>query len=298
MQNHEGIVSLDDQPKISQMDKLLFCLFLAIAFHAMLVFGVGFQIPDFSKSSSNKTFNVVLAQFETKNKPEKADFIGQADQEAGGESEELLAPSALEKAMFNDPNQISSDPQLTAQQSINNEVSPEYITSNKGNTSYQNQVEKSEERQMEVPDTESLLEKSYQLSGLIANLDSEQINQAKKAKKRQVSAAIHRSSDALYLDTWRRKIETIGNQNYPEKAKRDKIYGNLTLKVAINQNGTINQVYVMKSSGKKLLDDAAVRIVRLAAPFKPLTDEMKKDTDVLEIIRIWRFQEDNRVHTS
>jgi len=298
MQNHEGIVSLEEQPKISQVDKLLFCLFLAVAFHAMLVFGVGFKVPDFSESSSSKTFNVVLAQFETKTKPEKADFIGQADQEAGGESEELLAPSALEKAMFNDPNQISSDPQLTAQQSINNEVSPEYITSNNGNISYQNQVEKSEEQQINIPDTESLLEKSYQLSGLIANLDSEQINQAKKAKKRQVSAAIHRSSDALYLDTWRRKIETIGNQNYPEKAKQDKIYGNLTLKVAINQNGTINQVYVMKSSGKKLLDDAAVRIVRLAAPFKPLTDEMKKDTDVLEIIRIWRFQEDNRVHTS
>jgi len=298
MQNHDGIISLEDQPKISQMDKLLFCLFLAVAFHAMLIFGVGFKIPDFSNTSANKTFNVVLAQFETKNKPEKADFIGQADQEAGGESEQLLAPSALEKAMFNDPDQISSDPQLTPQQQLNNDVAPEYITSNNGKISYQDQLEKTEEQQAEIPDTESLLEKSYQLSGLIANLDSQQINQAKKAKKRQVSAAIHRSSDALYLDTWRRKIETIGNQNYPEKAKQDKIYGNLTLKVAINQNGTINQVYVMKSSGKKLLDDAAVRIVRLAAPFKPLTDEMKKDTDVLEIIRIWRFQEDNRVHTS
>jgi len=76
------------------------------------------------------------------------------------------------------------------------------------------------------------------------------------------------------------------------------MYGNLTLKVAINQNGTINQVSIMKSSGKKLLDDAAIRIVRLAAPFSPLTEEMKKDTEILEIIRVWRFQEDNRVHTS
>ncbi len=298
MQNHDGTISLESQPKISQLDKLLFCLFLAVAFHAMLLFGVGFKVPDLSKGSVNKTFNVVLAQFESKDKPEKADFIGQADQEAGGESEKLVAPSAIEKAQFNDPDRTSSEPQLAPQQQKNDQVSPEYITSNSDRISYQNKTKNSEEQQSEVLDTESLLQKSYQLSGLIANLDNQQINQAKKAKKRQISAAIHRSSDALYLDSWRRKIEQIGNQNYPEKAKKDKIHGNLTLKVAINQNGTINQVSIMKSSGKKLLDDAAIRIVRLAAPFKPLTDEMKKDTDILEIIRIWRFQEDYRIHTS
>jgi protein TonB len=298
MQNHDGTISLAKQPKISQTDKLLFCLFLAVAFHGLLFFGIGFKIPDLSKGSVNKTFSVVLAQFETKNRPEKADFIGQADQEAGGESEQLLAPSALEKAQFNDPNSISSEPQLAPQQHMNNSVSPQYIASDRGKDSTQNQSALTKEQPSDIPDTQSLLQKSYQLSGLIANLDNQQINQAKKAKKRQVSAAIHRSSDALYLDSWRRKIETIGNQNYPEKAKQDKIYGNLTLKVAINQNGTINQVSIMKSSGKKLLDDAAIRIVRLAAPFKPLTNEMAKDTDILEIIRIWRFQADNKVHTS
>ena len=298
MQNHDGTISVDGQPKISQTDKILFCLFLAVAFHALLLFGIGFKIPDLSSGSVNKTFNVVLAQFETKNKPEKADFIGQADQEAGGESEQLLAPSAIEKAQFNDPDRVSSEARLAPQQQLDNQVSPEYITSDNNKISYLNRSEISKEQQSEIPDTKSLLQKSYQLSGLIANLDNKQINQAKKANKRQVSAAIHRSTDALYLDTWRRKIERIGNQNYPERAKLQKIYGNLTLKVAINQNGTINQVSIMKSSGKKLLDDAAIRIVRLAAPFKPLTEEMSKDTDILEIIRIWRFQADNKVHTS
>lgn len=298
MQNHDGTISLDSQPKISQMDKILFCLFLAVAFHALLLFGVGFKVPDISKLPMSKTFNVVLAQFETEHKPEKADFIGQADQEAGGESEKRLAPSALEKAMFIDPDKISSEPQLRAQQQTDNQISPEYIASIRGKDDSQKQLETKKDKRAEIPDTDTLLQKSYQLSGLIANLDNQQINQAKKAKKRQVSAAIHRSSDALYLDSWRRKIELIGNQNYPEKAKQDKIYGDLTLKVAINQNGTINQISIMKSSGKKLLDDAAIRIVRLAAPFKPLTKDMSKDTDILEIIRIWRFQADHRVHTS
>ncbi|MBV1908347.1 MAG: TonB family protein [Kangiellaceae bacterium] len=298
MQNHDGTISLDSQPKISQTDKLLFCVFLAVAFHALLFFGVGFKVPELSNSPLNKTFNVVLAQFESETKPEKADFIGQANQEAGGESEALLAPSATEKAQFNDPDSQSSEPQLPPMQQVNKKNTPELLASLEGTRKQQKKIDSQIESEKNIPDTQSLLQKSYELSGLIANLDNKQINQAKRSKKRQVSAAIHRSSDALYLDTWRRKIERIGNLNYPEKAKQDKIYGNLTLKVAINRNGTINQVSIMKSSGAKLLDDAAIRIVRLAAPFSPLTEEMKKDTEVLEIIRVWRFQEDNRVHTS
>ncbi len=297
MQNSDGTISLSTQPNIGQMDKLLFCLFLAVAFHGLLLFGVGFKIPDLSKSSMNKTFNVVLAQFESEDKPDKADFIGQADQEAGGESEKILAPSALDKAQFNDPNKQSSEIQLPPQQQTNDQIAPKYLASSNGRPSDQDKIKDNEDQQNEIPDTDVLLQKSYELSGLIANLDNQQINQAKSAVKRQVSASIHRSSDALYLDTWRRKIEEIGNQNYPEKAKQDKIYGNLTLKVAINKNGTINQISVMRSSGKKLLDDAAVRIVRLAAPFKPLSKEMREGTDILEIVRIWRFQADNRVYT-
>ncbi len=298
MQNHDGTISLEEQPKISQTDKVLFCLFLAVIFHSLLLFGIGFKVPETSSAPINKTFNVVLAQFETKDKPKKADFIGQADQQAGGESEKQLAPSALEKALFNDPDQISSESQLSSQQLTNSSNSSQYITSQQSDTVSQNKTEKEKPDQNQIPDTQYLLNKSHQLSGLIANLDSQQINQAKKSKIRQVSAAIHRSSDALYLDTWRRKIEKIGNQNYPEKAKSEKIYGNLTLKVAINKNGTIRNIHIIKSSGKKLLDDAAIRIVRLAAPFSPLTDEMKKDTDILEIIRIWRFQTDHKIHTS
>jgi periplasmic protein TonB len=297
MQNHDGTISLELQPKISQMDKLLFCLFLAVAFHALLLFGVGFKVPDLASSPMNKTFNVVLAQYESETKPETADFIGQADQQGGGESEKLVAPSAKEKALFNDPNKVSSEQQLSTQQLSKQQKSPRFISGNSREFLIQELTENDTDRKNELPDTETLLQKSFELSGLIANLDNQQILQAKKSKTRQISASIHRSSDALYLDSWRRKIETIGNQNYPEKAKKDKIYGDLTLKVAINRNGTINNISIMKSSGKKLLDDAAIRIVRLAAPFSPLTDEMKKDTDVLEIIRIWQFKEDHRVHT-
>ncbi|WP_444995641.1 energy transducer TonB [Aliikangiella sp. IMCC44359] len=297
MQNHQGIIDLENQPKISQLDKVMFCSFLAIAFHALLFFGLGFKLPDLTSSQYEKTFNVVLAQFEAEKKPEKADFIGQANQEGGGESEQLLAPSATEMAQFNDPNQISSEPQQRLQQQNSQQPTPEILTA-QGNQTALAKIKDISEQSEKLPDAASLIDKSYRLTGLIANLDNRNINQAKKARKRPISASIHRSSDALYLDSWRRKIERVGNQNYPTQAKVDKVFGNLTLKVSINRDGTVHDIKIMKSSGSKILDDSALRIVRLAAPFKPLTKEMSKDTDILEIIRVWQFQPDYSLQTN
>lgn len=296
MQNNQGVIDLGNQPKVSQLDKLLFCCFLAVAFHLILLFGLGFKLPELSANKYEKTFNVVLAQFEAEKKPEKADFIGQANQEGGGESEQLIAPSSTQKALFNDPDKISSELQQK-QRSANNQLTPEYIHS-KGQKYAQNPPEKITDSSKTSSDTASLIDKNYQLSGLIANLDNENVNQAKKGRKRAVSASIHRASDALYLDSWRRKIERVGNNNYPDKARLNNVFGNLTLKVSINKDGTINQVYILESSGHKILDDAALKIIRLSAPFKPLTKEMAKDTDILEIIRVWRFQPNHHLNTN
>jgi len=297
VQNNQGTIDSNGQARISQSDKLFFCVFLALAFHGMLFFGVGFKLPELASSHNVKTFNVVLAQFEADKRPEKADFVGQANQEGGGDSEQLLAPKATEMALFNDPDQISQEPAPAQAFTQFSPPASEVITS-QGRLSNTFKPTEHTQRQKNIPDAASLIDKSYQLSGLIATLDNQNSNQARKGRKRAVSASIHRASDALYLDSWRRKIERIGNLNYPEKAKLEKIYGNLTMRVAINKDGTINDVSIMQSSGIKTLDDAALRIVRLSAPFSPLTREMSKDTDILEIIRVWQFQPDYRLKTN
>lgn len=296
MQNYQGVIDTESQPKISQFDKVLFCGFLALAFHAMLLFGLGFKLPDLSSSNNTKTFNVVLAQFEAENKPEKADFIGQANQEGGGESEQLLAPSATEMAQFNDPDQVASEPQQVQKSLSQQRPTPEILTAN-GRLRTSITPDIPDESADEIPDAASLIDKSYRLTGLIANLDNQNVNQSKANRKRTISAAIHRSSDALYLDNWRRKIERIGNKNYPKEAKLNNVYGDLRLNVAINRDGTVHHIKIEKSSGSKILDNAALKIVRLAAPFKPLTQEMAKDTDILQIIRVWRFQPGNLLQT-
>jgi protein TonB len=95
------------------------------------------------------------------------------------------------------------------------------------------------------------------------------------------------------LDTWRRRIEAVGNVNYPEPARRQEIYGSLRLLVAILPDGDVDDIQILQSSGFSVLDQAAIDIVRMAAPFAPFPEEMLQNVDILEIIRTWRFHEGN-----
>jgi len=91
------------------------------------------------------------------------------------------------------------------------------------------------------------------------------------------------------MEAWRSKVERIGNLNYPDEARKRKLSGSLILDVALNPDGSVNDVVVRRSSGQKILDDAAIRIVHLAAPFAPFPADIRKDTDILHITRTWQF---------
>ena len=85
------------------------------------------------------------------------------------------------------------------------------------------------------------------------------------------------------------KVERVGNLNYPDEARRNRLSGHLILDVALNPDGSINEITIRKPSGHKVLDDAAVRIVELAAPYAPFPDSFRKETDILHITRTWQF---------
>jgi protein TonB len=91
------------------------------------------------------------------------------------------------------------------------------------------------------------------------------------------------------MEAWRAKVERIGNLNYPEAARQQGLSGSLILDVGLKPDGSIDDIIIRKSSGHKLLDDAAVRIVQLAAPYSPFTDDIKSETDILHITRTWQF---------
>lgn len=109
------------------------------------------------------------------------------------------------------------------------------------------------------------------------------------ARRRRVQEGKPSIVDALYLDGWKRKVERVGNLNYPAEARRLGLSGSLRLRVLLTQDGSLAEATVLSSSGEAILDEAALKIVHLAAPFAPFPPAMRKEADVLEIVRTWQF---------
>jgi protein TonB len=129
---------------------------------------------------------------------------------------------------------------------------------------------------------------------LKAQLDLQRQEFAKRPRRYTITSASTKADrDAIYLDNWRKRIEGVGNLNYPTAASEQGIYGTLRVLVAINPDGTVNDIRILRSSGERVLDEAAVRIVQLSAPFQPFPPAMRAEVDVLEIIRTWQFQRGN-----
>lgn len=99
-----------------------------------------------------------------------------------------------------------------------------------------------------------------------------------------------------YLDDWRRKVERIGAMNYPEEA-RGRFFGSLVLSVALRPDGNVDRILVVRSSGNKVLDDAAKRIVMMSAPFAPFPASIRQETDYLDITRTWNFTRGDALET-
>ena len=134
-----------------------------------------------------------------------------------------------------------------------------------------------------------------EIARLTAELERKGSAYAKRPRRKAISASTTEYKYAAYLDAWRRKVESIGNLNYPDEARRKRLYGDLVLHVAVRSDGSVERIRLLHSSGHKLLDDAAKGIVRLAAPFAPFPPDILEETDILDITRTWQFLSSNRL---
>lgn len=140
-----------------------------------------------------------------------------------------------------------------------------------------------------TPTATQLLTNSFKIASLSAEIRRKTEARAKRPRQKFISANTKEYKYAAYMEAWRSKVERIGNLNYPEQARKQRLSGSVRLDVALNQDGSINKITITNSSGKKILDDAAISIVRLAAPYSPFPQQIKDDTDILHIIRTWKF---------
>jgi protein TonB len=144
---------------------------------------------------------------------------------------------------------------------------------------------------------EDLLAAGLEIDRLEAQIAKQQEAYQKRPRRRSLGARAKAADDALYLEAWRQKVERIGNMNYPRAARNQKLYGKLQLTVSIRSDGSIEGITIDKSSGSKVLDNAAINIVKLAAPYSKFSPQMRKTTDILGITRTWTFTNEDALHT-
>ncbi|MDG2252492.1 MAG: TonB family protein [Methylophilaceae bacterium] len=115
----------------------------------------------------------------------------------------------------------------------------------------------------------------------------------KKIRSKKISSSTADYEYRLYFEAWRQKVERIGALNYPEAAKSG-IFGSLRLTVSLNQDGNVQDMVINKSSGYAALDEAAISIVRMGAPYAKFSNRMRNEVDVIRITRTWKFTEENK----
>lgn len=141
-----------------------------------------------------------------------------------------------------------------------------------------------------APSGTALIARSFEIASLDAEIAERMEVKAKRPRRKFISATTAEYKYAAYMEAWRAKVERIGNLNYPDEARRDRLSGSLILDVALNADGSVNEITVRRPSGFPVLDDAAIRIVNLAAPYAPFPDEFNREVDILHITRTWQFK--------
>lgn len=270
-------------------DKLGFFFCLAAALHAAVILGIGFT-EELRKQSAPR-LEITLAKHKSIN-TEEADFLAQNDQAGSGTLDEkaLLTTDKLRPLR----DSVHSTPETLSLAKRQLVADGHKVLST--NSQAQNQAVKVDKKQEQTPEPVDGHADTTQLSREIASLQAKLAIQrqayAKRPRIRTLSSTSTKAAiEAQYLNQWRTEIETIGNNNYPEQARRKGIEGSLRLMVALFPDGSIRNVEILQKSGYPLLDAAALRIVLLAAPFPPFPVELRKKVDVLEIIRTWRFEQ-------
>lgn len=278
-----------DRPEaeVGAGDRLSFALFLVAALHVAIILGISFVLPQ--PREATRSLEVTLAQFQSREVPMDADFLAQADQEASGDLDE--AREMTTERPSRDDAAVLADAFEPAAPIAREDSDARSVTSRDSAFRVQDSeaVIKKPEASPELRDV--MLRRAQALSSLDARQSTEIQQDARGPRVRRITSASTRTAvEAAYVNAWRNKIETLGNLNYPAQARRHSLEGDLRVLVEIDASGALRDVRILDSSGSAVLDEAAMRIVRLGAPYLPFPEEMRRNAEILQIVRTWQFR--------
>jgi len=269
---------------VTAIDRMTLTLFFALILHAMIILGITFGLHD-EPAHENvlPTLDITVSNRRTP-PPDEADYLAQTSQEGGGNTSERVRPTQAvpEQAPAVKPQQATPAP-------------AQVITTHAAAT-------KHHQEDKVIPDTEKpditateLIERSMEMVNLNEQLSESMQAYAQRPRHIYVSARTQEFKYANYMSEWVKKVERVGNLNYPDEARRAGLSGKLIMDVTMNADGTVRNINILRPSGHPVIDEAAIRIVNLAAPFAPFPSEIMKDADILHITRTWEFSTTNQL---
>ena len=281
--------------KITMMDvttRLQLAMFVSFTLHSIFLLGVNFKFPDSDKRiHDDLPLEVVLVNSKSVSQPLQPDALAQANLDGGGNTD--LRRRAKSPLPVLKKHQQSSDQLIQAQRRVAKlEAQSRKLMTQAESTKkleQQESVPETETQKVETPNAMDLIQSSLEVARLEAQIAKEREEYQQRPRRMFIGARAKEYAFTRYVDDWRIKVERIGNLNYPEEARRQKIYGSLVLTVSIMADGTVENVEINRSSGQQVLDSAAIRILQLASPFAPFSEAMRKKVDILSITRTWTF---------
>ncbi len=282
-------------------DRIGVTLLFSIIVHAVLILGLGFELA--KPKPSLPALDVTLLNTANAQAPDQADFLAQANNSGGGDADKARRPSAqFSGPLPTDTQGIAPMPLQPAAPMPSEAQAPRILSTS---APMQRQIASTPERrqqtQIEPRQSTTTIDRQLEMAKLAQEVRNEEQAYAKRPRLRHISANTREYAYAAYMKAWVSRIERVGNLNYPDEARRRHLHGQLMLTVGLARDGRVKSIDIIQSSGHRVLDDSAIRIVHLAAPFPPIPqgsdDRGRKGVDELYITRTWQFLRGDELQT-
>ena len=235
------------------------------------------------------TLDAILTQTKSALTPAQADFLAQAANQGGGEHDKSTRPTAPQAGPLPQPIDGLAPRPLRAQTPA---PSPppdaRVISSTNARETMPSPQPRQEIEVTPLPPGQEKIDRDIEMARLAAEIQLRSQQYAKRPKRKFVSASTREYAWAQYLRGWVDRVERVGNLNYPDEARRRRIGGLVVISVAVRRDGSVENTRIVQSSNIPMLDNAALRIVKLSEPFAPLP-RTQDDPDVLHVTRTWQF---------
>ena len=255
--------------------------------HGLLLFGIG--VGYVATRPALPTLDVTLVNVANSEAPDKADFLAQANNKGGGESDKSQRPSQPYSGLLPLPSQGTAPQPVTAATPVPQQATEQRMLTTTGPANFSVSSDNAKDAR-DTQDTADEARVAQEAAQLAAELRQASQAYAKRPHKKFISANTKEYAYAAYMRGWVDRIERVGNLNYPQQARDQHLHGDVILTVGLNRDGGIHDIDVTKSSGYDVIDKAAIAIVKLSAPFPPLPPDSKEKVDILYITRTWEFQ--------